>query len=431
MMMPRYSLLYVTAYLTLATVAVFELAVMPAADTHGSTAGLLLVFGGLLVAKPLFRVYSWQYHLYLALQTSVVASLLMLRPGSLMLPMLFCVLSVTTPLSLSLRAAALWIITFALINTFNFAYVIQWDEGWLVSLPYTVGYIFVGTAAYSLARASAAQRRSEALLAELQTTYQQLQEYAGRVEELAVSQERNRLAREMHDALGHRLTVSAVQLEGAERLIPHEPTRAARMVNTVRREVVEALAELRRTVATLRTPLDADLSLPAALARLVTGFEDATGVKVTWLLPDELPPLPDAYRLAFYRVAQEALTNVQRHAQAQQVWLELALENGAITLLVKDDGQGFVPETNPTGFGLRGLRERAVHLSGEFHLEANPGSGTQICFHLPLPQADDMPRLVTPAKPSGWKLKCPLGLRTLKQEESTKLSQPSTQPYQI
>ena len=216
--LPRYPLLYLTAYLVLATVAVFELAVMPVADTHRSVAGLLLVFGGLLAANPFFKVFSWQHHLYLALQTSVVASLLMLRPGSLMLPMLFVVLSVTAPLSLSLRAAALWIITFALINTLHCASVQKWEHSWLVSLPYTVGYIFCGTSAYSLARASAAQRRSEALLAELQTTYQQLQEYAGRVEELAVSQERNRLAREMHDALGHRLTVAAVQLEGAERL---------------------------------------------------------------------------------------------------------------------------------------------------------------------------------------------------------------------
>jgi signal transduction histidine kinase len=429
---PRFPLLYLTTYLTLVTVALFELAIMPVADTHQSVIGLLLVFGVLLVAQPFFKVFSWQNHLYLALQTSVVISLLLLRPGSLMLPMLFCVLSVTAPLSLSLRSAAVWIITFALINTCYCGFSDYKDEhSWMVSLPYTVGYIFCATAAYSLARSSAARRRSEALLAELQTTHQQLQEYAGRVEELAVSQERNRLAREMHDTLGHRLTVAAVQLEGAERLIPTEPTRAARMVNTVRQEVVEALAELRRTVATLRTPLDADLSLPVALTRLVTGFEDATGVKVNWLLPAELPPLPNAYRLALYRVAQEALTNVQRHAQAEQVWLELALEQEVITLLVKDDGQGFIPETNPIGFGLRGLRERAVHLNGEFHLDTNPGAGTQICFHLPLPQDEDTPQLITPAKPGRWKLKCPFDLYPLKQDESATLSQPSTQPHQI
>jgi signal transduction histidine kinase len=330
--------------------------------------------------------------------------------------MLFCILSVTAPLSLPLRTAAFWVITFAVINTFHCGYVKQWDEGWMVSLPYTVGYIFCGSFGYSLARISAAQYRSEALLAELQVTYRQLQEYAARVEELAVSQERNRLAREMHDAVGHRLTVAAVQLEGAERLIPLDPTRAASMVNTVHEQVIDALAELRRTVATLRTPLDVDLSLLTALTRLAHDFEKATSIKVNRSLPDELPPLPDAQRLALYRAAQEALTNVQRHANARQVWLELALENDTVTLLVKDDGRGFTPEVAQTGFGLRGLRERAAHLNGQFHLESHPGAGAQICFHLPLPEDNAAPLPSSQVKSCGWKLMCPLLLRPARSE---------------
>jgi signal transduction histidine kinase len=191
------------------------------------------------------------------------------------------------------------LVTFAVINTVYCTTIIKDGENsWIVSLPYTVGYIFCGAFAYSLARTSAAQHRSEALLAELQATHQQLQEYAARVEELAVSQERNRLAREMHDAVGHRLTVAAVQLEGAERLIPTQPGRATQMVNTVHQQVVEALAELRRAVATLSTPLDVDLSLPKALTRLTTRFEEATGIKINRSLPDDVPFLPEAQRLA-------------------------------------------------------------------------------------------------------------------------------------
>jgi signal transduction histidine kinase len=419
--LPGFPVLHLTAFLALAAVAIFELAVMPSATTQGSTAGLLMVFGVLLAAKPFFKVFSWQSHLYLGLQASLVTSLVILRPGSLMLPMLFCVLSVMAPLSLPLRAAALWILAFALINTFHCASAKEWDEGWLVSLPYTVGYIFCGAAAYSLARTSAAQHRSEALLAELQVAHQQLQAYVARVEDLAVSQERNRLAREMHDALGHRLTVAAVQLEGAERLIPTNPARAARMVNTVHEEVVEALAELRRTVATLRTPLDVDLSLLTALTRLAHGFEEATGIKVNRSLPEALPPLPEAHRLALYRAAQEALTNVQRHAQARQVWLELALEDQTITLLVKDDGQGFDPEAGQAGFGLRGLRERAAHLNGEFHLEAGPGDGTQICVHLPLLENSEAPAGPPQVKPCGWKLICPLSRHLARSDTPTML----------
>jgi signal transduction histidine kinase len=406
----RFPLINLTGYLALAAVAIVELSGQPT-DTRGAIIGFLLVFGLLLVAKPFLKVFSWQTHFYLALQTAVITTLLLLKPDSLMIPMLFCVSSVIACLALPLRTALIWVITFALITIVYWGTGHKWEEdGWMIGLPYAVGFIFCGASAYSLARSSAAQRRSETLLDELRTTHQQLQEYTTRVEELAVSQERNRLAREMHDALGHRLTVAAVQLEGAKRLIPTNPTRAAQMVNTVHEEVVEALAELRRTVATLRTPLDADLSLAAALTRLMTGFEEATGVKVNWLLPEEIPPLTEAYRLALYRMAQEALTNVQRHARAQQVWLELALENGLITLLVKDDGEGFNLAAARTGFGLRGLQERAAHLNGQFHIESNPGEGSQLCFHLSLPEASVTP--ATTIKSYSWKLICPLGLRS-------------------
>jgi two-component system NarL family sensor kinase len=164
-------------------------------------------------------------------------------------------------------------------------------------------------------------------------------------------------------------------------------------------------------VAVLRTPLEADLALLPALTRLTTGWEEATGIQVNRLLPDELPPLPDSHRLAFYRAAQEALTNIQRHAHARQVWLELSLERNLVNLLIKDDGQGFLSEANQAGFGLRGLRERAAHLNGQFHVESGPGAGTQICFHLPWSPEPDGPLLPPKAKPGGWKLTCPMGLR--------------------
>jgi len=200
-----------------------------------------------------------------------------------------------------------------------------------------------------------------------------------------VVEERSRLAREMHDTLGHRLTVAAVQLEGAQRLIEADPDRAAQMVGTVREQVREALAELRQTVAALRAPLEADLSLPHALARLAAHFETATGITIHQVLPraEELPDLPSTHRLALYRAAQEALTNIQRHAEAGQVWLVLAGDGGAVTLLVSDDGKGFSLSGDQAGFGLHGLRERAAQLGGEMHIEPRRGGGTQLSFRLP------------------------------------------------
>lgn len=379
-------LLSLTAYLTLAAVAVLGLSMPRQTGERWITAGLLLGFGILLARTPDMHTPGRQSHLYLAAQTTLVVGLLALGPISLFL-LLYFLLSAQVMLLLPQRTAALWIGVFVLITSGAFVYAEGWPDGLLMLLPYTGGYLFFAAFAHSLARADAARRESQALLDELQVAHRQLQEYATQVEELAVAEERNRLAREMHDTLGHRLTVAAVQLEGAQRLIPSDPERAAGMVGTVREQVREALSELRRVVAALRAPLEADLSLSHALSRLATGFQEATCITVHLMLPEEMPALPDAHRLALYRAAQEALTNVQRHAQAQDVWLQLTWQEGAVKLLVSDNGTGLSAGVEQTGFGLRGLQERVALLGGELYLESRPGGGTQVSFYLPLPGA--------------------------------------------
>jgi signal transduction histidine kinase len=97
-----------------------------------------------------------------------------------------------------------------------------------------------------------------------------------------------------------------------------------------------------------------------------------------------MPALADFQRVALYRSAQEALTNIQKHAGAGRVWLVLTVTEGAISLLVGDDGKGVSRTPGPGGFGLQGLRERAEQLGGELHLEPRPGGGTQLSFRLPL-----------------------------------------------
>jgi signal transduction histidine kinase len=323
----KFPLLYLMAYLSLLAVTVVELAFRREDGNGWYLAGLLLAFALLLAVKPYCKPESWQIHLFLTAQTAIISATLALRTGSEMLPMLFCILTVIAWLALPARSAILWLALFIIINTIHCSFSPKWDYNILVTLPYAVGYIFCGTFAYSLKRTARAQQRSEQLLAELQVAHDHLQEYNVRLEELVVSQERNRLAREMHDAIGHRLTVAAVQLEGAERLIPLEPAKARRMVHTVHEQVVEALAELRQTVATLRTPLEADLSLLSALTRLVTSFEEATGIRVNRSLPDELPSLPETHRLALQRAAQESLTNLYPFTAAPRCCFSLRADS--------------------------------------------------------------------------------------------------------
>jgi signal transduction histidine kinase len=357
--------------------AIMLLELYEAGWTWGVAAGLLIALGILYHRWP-----NRLYHLYLAAETALVVGLTTLDT----IAMVLCfTLSAHAAILFPNRTGALWIALLILATGAVNVYRQGWLSGLLETLVYAVGYVSFGFVHYARERAEAARHESQTLLAELQEAHRQLQAYADRVEELAVAEERNRLAREMHDTLGHRLTVAAVQLEGAQRLIPHDPQRAAHMVGTVRDQVREALSELRRTVAALRTPLAADLPLPTALARLATGFEEATGLTVHLTLPQKMPALPDTHRLALYRAAQEALTNVQRHAQARDVWLQLARQGETVTLTVGDNGVGTAVDAERAGFGLRGMQERAVQLGGELALESRPDGGAQLFLRLPLP----------------------------------------------
>jgi signal transduction histidine kinase len=375
----------VTSYSFLVTAAAVGFTQTTSRPILGTMIALLVVIGILQTLGPDENSPRWQIHVYLGVQGALVTVLMFLIPGWTMFPTLYCLFSVQAILFLSPNPGALWIGAYVLVTALSFALNFKWEEGFIGLFIYGGINAFFGAYASALRRANAARRESQALLDELRQAHEQLQEYALRVEDLAVVEERNRLAREMHDTLGHRLTVASVQLEAAQRLCPGDPARAEGLVATVREQVREALAELRATVATLRSPVEADLHLRSALRRMVAHFEEATGLTINRVLPEEMPPLPDAHRLALYRAAQEALTNVQKHAGAHQAWLVLTAGDGTVTLLVSDDGAGISLRSGQTGFGLQGLRERAEQLGGEVHVESRPGGGTQVSFRLPLP----------------------------------------------
>ncbi len=380
-------LVNIAAYLTLSAVAINGLIALETTRSRWIAGVLLIAFGILLTLALRIENEERYVHLYFAAQTLVSGSLFSLQPDHSPFGALFFVLSAQVMLLLPLRPAALWIAAFIVLTGISFVHFFGWI-GILWLLPNIGGYLFFATFGNLWRQAELARRRSQQLLEELQVTQRQLQD-------LAVVEERNRLAREMHDSLGHRLTVAVVQLEGAQRLISTAPDRAARMIGTMRDEMKEALAELRQTVAALRNPLEdaEEVPLGVALTRLAQTFQDSTGLAVHLDLPDALPALPARHRLALYRAAQESLTNAQRHAAAQQVWLTVSAAQGHITLTAADDGKGLGEpvETRDGGYGLRGLRERAAELGGELALEMRPGGGTQVRFSLPAPGGEAKP----------------------------------------
>jgi signal transduction histidine kinase len=357
--------------------------------TAGATwlsVALVAVFGVVMARTPRRAPPLGQPLLYMGLQSALVIALMLINHTQWTLyTILLYLLCSQAMLLLPERLGYLIITGYSLAVTG--VSLAEWGvpDGLYLLGAYVGVLFFVGSFARSLGREVEARRESQRLLAELQEAHRRLQDSAQRAEELAVMGERSRLAREMHDTLGHRLTVSAVQLEGAQRLIPSDPQRAAGMIETVREQVRDGLHELRRTVAALRAPLEADLQLRGSLRRLGLGFEEATGMTVHQVLPKELPPLPSAHRLALYRAAQEALTNVQRHSQAKQAWLTLMVQDQRVVLVVSDDGVGFPAGPVDEGrFGLRGLRERVVRLGGELTLENRTGGGAQLRASLPI-----------------------------------------------
>ncbi len=344
---------------------------------------LVVAFGVASVVgfAPLVTASRGRTRLLLGVETALIVTLLLLAPEMNFFIIWFYMMSVYAILALPRREAFAWILGFALVSLVLLIAHEGVVGGLVTALIYASGFAFFAIFAHLTQQAQQARAESERLLAELQAAHRQLQDYAARVEELAAAEERNRLAREMHDTLGHRLTVSAVQLEAAERLIPTQPARAAAMVATVREQVRAALADLRRTVAALRQPLESDLPLEHAVRRLAAEFQQATGIAVHIAWPDDPPPFSPAHRLTLYRAVQEGLTNIHKHAAAAQAWVTLEADGAHLTLSIRDDGRG--PQPGAGGFGLRGLQERAAHLGGQARFGPAPEGGSLLEMTLP------------------------------------------------
>ncbi len=220
------------------------------------------------------------------------------------------------------------------------------------------------------------REQAEALAAQLRHAHDELAAVREREKELAVAEERIRLARDIHDGLGHHLTVLNVQLQAAAKLVERDPVRAAAAITTSRAVAQAAMEEVRHSVAAMRsTPLDGR-TLDAALAALVQEFDARSPLTATFARHGTLPVLPPVVAMTLYRATQEGLTNAQKHAAAVLVEVELTCGPAHVRLTVSDDG--CANQTVGSGFGLAGLRERVEQLGGRFTAGPRPGGGFEI-----------------------------------------------------
>jgi signal transduction histidine kinase len=386
----RISPLYLAGYVTLAGVGISGVLGIGSIIERWAALGLLIAFGLVLSGyrSSVEGLNSRRTQTLLALHTALVVLLLNLGREAYTFAILFYILSVVAMLENTFRVAALWVLLFILITGGYYVSVLGWAAGLSLLLPFAGGYFFFGVFANALNQANQARRQSELLLSELRQANQRLADYASQVEVLAAAEERNRLAREVHDTIGHRLTVASVQLEGARRLMDSDPGRVAGMIETVHEQVRQALMELRRTVAALRQPLETSLPVGQSMLRLIAAFQQATGILVQADLPKNFPVLPPQAEVALLRTIQEALTNIQRHSGASQAWLSLTCQADQVRLAITDNGRGYpsldlAQAGGAGGFGLLGLRERAAQLQGELRLENLPQGGARLLLSLP------------------------------------------------
>ncbi|APB34263.1 Histidine kinase domain protein [Gloeomargarita lithophora Alchichica-D10] len=226
------------------------------------------------------------------------------------------------------------------------------------------------------------ERRSRDALAAANV---RLQEYALKVEELATMQERNRIARDIHDSLGHSLTAFNFHLEAAIRLQKTKPTEAEALLLELKQLGAQTLAEVSQSVATLRTDPLGEKSLPEAITTLVDHFYRLTGV-LPALDIHLAQPLPQAYNLAIFRIVQESLTNCCKYASTTAVTVLVQHCNQQIQITIADNGKGFDLQKNTTGFGLQGMRERVQALAGEIKIISAPEQGCRVEVCLPIKQ---------------------------------------------
>ncbi len=247
-------------------------------------------------------------------------------------------------------------------------------------LALAAGVVFSMVFTKVAVRENIARAEVERLNLELATANRKLREYAAQVQELAVANERNRLAREIHDSLGHYLTVINVQLEAAGQVFERDPQNAVAFVRKAQSLTQEGLTDIRRSVAALRSaPLD-NQPLSKAIEDLVAELQ-ASGMVTQFRVEGDLPDLSPQVELTLYRAAQEALNNIRKHAHASRADVVLTAMPDRLQIVVTDNGVG--GKRTDGGFGLLGVRERVKLLGGTFVAQSVSNGGFEFIVEVP------------------------------------------------
>jgi signal transduction histidine kinase len=218
----------------------------------------------------------------------------------------------------------------------------------------------------------------------LTIAHEQLYQYSRQIEDQSILQERARIARDLHDSLGHLLTAQNIQLQNAQLHLTQNPEVAQTFLTSSTQFGTQALSELRNTLTQLRTPLLEGRSLQQALQDLLDQLAQLCPIdsSIEYALTRPLSP---PIQTTLYRITEEALMDSYKHSQAKTLQIQVSEADSRVMLTIVDDGQGFDLQPLPTGFGLRGMRERSEGLGGTLDIQTKPGFGCRIQVIIPLP----------------------------------------------
>jgi NarL family two-component system sensor histidine kinase YdfH len=283
----------------------------------------------------------------------------------------------------ALAAAASFFVVLMAVNV-----VLIWGAPFLLGLLPVLGLVLAFVLVYVLLYIRQVQAREEAqtLLHELEAAHRRLEAYAAQVEALSISQERQRMARELHDTLAQGLAGLILQLEAADGYLETGNQAQARtVVQQAMQRARSTLHEARRAIQALRPAVLEQGNLVDALDHEVDQFAATSRIRVTLEVSGDPPAAPVEITLDILRIVQEALSNARRHAQAGQVVVQLANRDRVLQVVVQDDGVGFDPGEaldRPDRFGLAGMQERAERIGATLQVESGPGQGTRVVLRV-------------------------------------------------
>jgi len=201
----------------------------------------------------------------------------------------------------------------------------------------------------------------------------------------SLEDERMRISRELHDELGQLLTAQLMDIRDLQNDLTIPPVTLFERLEKIHNQAYEVTVKIRRMAHELRPPLLSTLGLKQAIEVHCSKFSNHSHIPITIEVDDAISTLPDVYGIILYRVLQEALTNIAKHANAKRAWVELSLEDDHINLIVQDDGRGLPTSDTPVnGIGVVGMKERIALVGGELNIRSGKNGGTILSASLPL-----------------------------------------------